>query len=73
MVTLRIIIGQCAEWNSTLYVGFIDYEKAFDSVDTATIWKLLRHYRVHSKLVNIIRNSATSMNTWHAGSYKKSN
>lgn len=57
IATLRIIIEQCAEWNSSFYVGFIDYEKAFYSVDRETIWKLLRHYGVPNKLVNIIRNS----------------
>lgn len=57
IATLRIIIEQCAEWNSSLYVGFIDYEKAFDSVDRETIWKLLWRYKVPNKLVNIIRHS----------------
>lgn len=56
IATLRIIIEQCSEWNSSLYVGFIDYEKAFDSVDRGTIWKLLRHDGVPNKPVNIIRN-----------------
>ena len=32
-------------------------EKVFDSVDRATLWKLLRHYGVPEKLTNIIRNS----------------
>jgi hypothetical protein len=27
---LCIIVEQSLEWNSTLYVNFIDYEKAFD-------------------------------------------
>ncbi|TAI94806.1 hypothetical protein DMA11_25140, partial [Marinilabiliaceae bacterium JC017] len=36
---------------------FIDYEKAFDSVDRTTLWKLLRHYGVPQKIVNIIQNS----------------
>ncbi|VDP34015.1 unnamed protein product, partial [Schistosoma margrebowiei] len=31
--------------------------KAFDSVDRRTLWKLLRHYGVPEKIVNIIRNS----------------
>jgi hypothetical protein len=31
---------------SSLYINFIDYEKAFDSVDKETLWKLLRHYGV---------------------------
>jgi hypothetical protein len=57
IATLRIIIEQCAEWNFSLYAGFIDYEKALDSVDREIIWKLLRHYGVPCKLVNIICNS----------------
>ncbi|VDO60396.1 unnamed protein product [Schistosoma margrebowiei] len=44
--TLRIIVEQSIEWNSSLYINFIDYEKAFDSVDRTTLWKLLRYYGV---------------------------
>ncbi|CAM4456566.1 unnamed protein product [Leuciscus chuanchicus] len=36
---------------------FIDYEKAFDSVDRRTLWKLLRHYGVPIKITDIIQNS----------------
>ncbi|VDO90887.1 unnamed protein product [Schistosoma margrebowiei] len=57
IATLRIIVEQSVEWNSSLYINFIDYEKAFDSVDRRTSWKLLRHYGVPEKIVNIIRNS----------------
>ena len=57
IATLRIIVEQSVEWNSSLYVNFIDYEKAFDSVDRRTLWKLLRHYGVPEKIVNIIQNS----------------
>ncbi|CAH8650842.1 unnamed protein product [Schistosoma guineensis] len=57
VATLRIIVEQSVEWNSSLYINFIDYEKAFDSVDRRTLWKLLRHYGVPEKIVNIIRNS----------------
>ncbi|KAH9583018.1 LINE-1 retrotransposable element ORF2 protein [Schistosoma haematobium] len=57
IATLRIIVEQSVEWNSSLYINFIDYEKAFDSVDRRTLWKLLRHYGVPEKFVNIIRNS----------------
>ena len=31
MATLRIIVEQSLEWNSALYINFVDYEKAFDS------------------------------------------
>ncbi|VDP85680.1 unnamed protein product, partial [Schistosoma mattheei] len=57
IATLRIIVEQSIEWNSTLYINFIDYEKAFDSVDRRTLCRLLRHYRVPEKSVNVIRNS----------------
>ena len=33
IATLRIIVEQSIEWNSSLYVNFVDYEKAFDTLD----------------------------------------
>ena len=54
---LRIIIEQSIEWNSPLYVNFIDYEKSFDSVDRDIFWKLLRHYAIPTKIVNLIKNT----------------
>ena len=60
--TLRIILEQSAEWNSSIYISFIDYEKAFDSEDRETIWKLLRHYGVPLKMVNIIKSSYQGFN-----------
>ena len=43
IVTLYIIREQSLEWISPLYVNFIDYEKAFDSVYQQCLSKLLRH------------------------------
>ncbi|VDO78000.1 unnamed protein product [Schistosoma margrebowiei] len=40
IATLQIIVEQSIEWNSSLYINFIDYEKAFDSVNRTTLWKL---------------------------------
>ena len=37
IATLRIIIEQSMEWNSSFCINFIDYEKAFDSVDRETL------------------------------------
>ena len=44
IATLRIIIEQSLEWQSTLYLNFIDFQKAFDSVDRNTIWKIFGHF-----------------------------
>ena len=61
IATLRIILEQSLEWNSPLYVNFIDYEKAFDSLDRKTLWKLLRHHGVPEKLTNIVQKSYGGM------------
>ena len=34
---------------------FIDFEKAFDSVDHSTLWKILRHYGIPEKFIAIIQ------------------
>ncbi|VDP45829.1 unnamed protein product [Schistosoma margrebowiei] len=62
IATLRIIVEQSIEWNSSLNINFIDYEKVFDSVDRTTPWKLIRHYGVPQRIVNIIQNSYDGLN-----------
>ena len=61
IATLRIILEQSLEWRTPLYVNFIDYEKAFDSVDRNSLWKLMRHYGVPGKIVSLIRKSYEGM------------
>ena len=53
---LRQILEQSHEWNSPLYVVFVDFEKAFDSLHRASLWKILRHYGIPQKLVSIIQS-----------------
>ena len=55
IATLRIIIEQSLEWQSPLYMTFVDFEKAFDSVDRDTIWKLMSHYGIPHKFINITK------------------
>ena len=55
IANLHIIMEQSLEWNSPLYINFIDYEKAFDSVDRETMWKLLRHCGVPEKIISLFR------------------
>ena len=35
----------------------MDFEKAFDSVDRETLWKLLGHHGIPQKIINLIRNT----------------
>ena len=55
ITTLRIIVEQSIAWQSSLYINFIDFEKAFDSVSREVLWLLLRHYGIPVKIVTIIR------------------
>ena len=54
---LRNISEQVAmvEWNTSLHVCFIDFEKAFDSVHRETLWKIMSSYGIPPKLVRMIQ------------------
>ena len=49
IATLRIIVEQSIEWSSPLYLLFMDFEKAFDSLDREAMWRILRHYGIPNK------------------------
>nr|CAH8872210.1 unnamed protein product [Trichobilharzia regenti] len=55
IATLRIITEQSMEWQSNLYLNFINFEKGFDSVDREVIWKLLEYYGVPQIFTNLIQ------------------
>ena len=40
---------------------FVDFTKAFDSLDNDVLWQLMRHYGIPEKLIVIIRNIYTGM------------
>ena len=51
IATLRIFVEQSIEWDSSLYIHFVDYEKAFDSLDRYMLWKLLQYYALYRRNV----------------------
>ena len=50
------IIEQSTEWQQTLYVSFVDFAKAFDSVQRHSLWKILRANGIPSHLAEIIKS-----------------
>ena len=50
IATLRIIVEQSLEWNSSLYIHFIDYEKAVYIASEALRYPLIDHYN-HSAIL----------------------
>ncbi|CAC5404203.1 unnamed protein product [Mytilus coruscus] len=61
IATLRIILEQSQEFSSSLYSVFVDFAKAFDSLDRDVLWQLMRHYGIPEKFITIIRNTYTGM------------
>ena len=53
--TLRIIVEKSIEWQSSLYINFIDFEKAFDSINREELWRWLWYYGIPVKIATIIR------------------
>ena len=52
--TLRIIMEQSMEFNTSLYLLFIDFKQAFDSLDRNVMWRILSSYGIPTKILNII-------------------
>lgn len=53
--TLEQVIEKYSEFNRPLYVAFIDYSKAFDSISHSSIWNALIQFKVDRKYINIIK------------------
>ena len=52
--TLRNIFEQANEWRACLYVYFVDFEKAFDSIHRESLWNIMRSSGIPEKMVRVI-------------------
>ena len=52
--TVNHVIQNCKEYNIPLYMMFIDYRKAFDSIEYNAVWKSLQDQGVHWQLIRIL-------------------
>ena len=51
-----ISLSKCSEWQRQLYINFVDFQKAFDSVHRDSLWRILRTYAVPQKIVQLIQS-----------------
>jgi hypothetical protein len=56
MFNLKCLIDMYLRCNKTLFCAFIDYRKAFDSVDRCALWNKLLQYCIDGKMFKIIHN-----------------
>jgi hypothetical protein len=54
--SLEQILEKRREFNLPTYVLFLDYEKAYDSVDRSKLWSILESYEVQQNLINAIKS-----------------
>jgi len=52
---LHNILEQVNEWQATLYINFVDFEKAFDSVHRNDLWMIMNQYGIPQKIINIVK------------------
>ena len=52
---LRNIIEQATEYQKPLFINFVDFKKAFDSICRDAIWNILRSYGIPEKIVRLIK------------------
>ena len=52
---LHLVIELYQSVRKRVFCAFIDYRKAFDSIDRSLIWQKLLSYNINSKVLNIIR------------------
>src|SRR5690242_4933471 len=57
--TLRNILEQAYEWRQPIVTNFIAFEKAFDSIDHASLWQIMATYGIPKKIINIIKEMYT--------------
>jgi Reverse transcriptase (RNA-dependent DNA polymerase) len=53
--TLNQLVEKCNEFNKTIFFAFIDYQKAFDTLEHPYIWKALKTQGIEEKYIRIIR------------------
>ena len=56
IANMRWIMEKAREFQKNIYFCFIDYAKAFDSVDNNKLWKILKEMEIPDHLTCLLRN-----------------
>lgn len=57
---VRQILQKFREYNKIYYIGFVDFNKAFDTLEHRFIWDALKRQGVHAKYIRILKNVYTN-------------
>ena len=53
---MRNIIEQCTEWQRQLYINFVVFEKAFNSMHRESLWRILQAYGIPQQIMDTIKS-----------------
>ena len=56
MSRVNVIMEKAREVQKNIYFCFIDYAKAFDSVEHNKLWKILKEMGIPEHLIYLLRN-----------------
>lgn len=59
LFTIRQVISKSVAFDQPLFMAFVDLRKAYDSVPRDTLWRILRVYGVHTKLIELLMDLHT--------------
>lgn len=54
--TINQLIEKCNEYNKKIFFCFVDYQKAFDTLEHVHIWKALKDQGICDKYIRIVKN-----------------
>jgi len=52
---LKIINEKLWEYNQSVQYLFIDFQKAYDSIHTDTLWECMKEFKIPTKLINMCK------------------
>ena len=55
LITLTLLFESCREWNVPLWFGLVDFEKAFDTVEHAPLWRALDELGVGAEYIDMLK------------------
>jgi Reverse transcriptase (RNA-dependent DNA polymerase) len=56
LFTIQQLMEKCSEYQKTLFLGFVDFQKAFDSVEHVFLWRALKTIGVDDKYIRLLKN-----------------
>ena len=55
LLCTTLLIERCAEWDVDLWLGLVDFEKAFDSIEFDAMWSVLYSQGVDAEYVDLLK------------------